>query len=176
MNPAPNHQPRTAASRADGDARMMSRPGTSPNHARNARLGAGKASTGRAPAASAAYLIGFVRARHTAIASIVALPAPTPGRRAPATSPRPVPDHDHGSGALLRPLSPPEPTFHGRQPWTQPFCPPLRSGGVTSGPGAVPPLPGGRAAAPERRGGGPGEGGEGEGHDRGLGPGAEPVG
>src|SRR4249919_1071876 len=87
MNPAPNHQPRTAASRADGDARMMSRPGTSPNHARNARLGAGKASTGRAPAASAAYLIGFVRARHTAIASIVALSAPTPAA-APRYQPR----------------------------------------------------------------------------------------
>ena len=50
MNPAPNHQPRTAGLPRGGDARMSSRPGTSANQARNSRLGAGKASTGSAPA------------------------------------------------------------------------------------------------------------------------------
>ncbi len=54
MNPAPNHQPRTAASRAPGAARISSRPGTSATQASAATPGAGKASTGSAPAASAA--------------------------------------------------------------------------------------------------------------------------
>jgi len=54
MNPAPNHQARTAASRADGAARISSSPGTSTTHASQPRLGAGKASTGSTPAASAA--------------------------------------------------------------------------------------------------------------------------
>src|SRR5689334_21459855 len=77
MNPAPNHQPRAPASRADGDARMRSRPGTSANQARNSRLGAGKASTGRAPATRAAYLAGLVRAGHNAMAPFSRCPEGT---------------------------------------------------------------------------------------------------
>ena len=50
MYPLPSHQPRTAASRADGARRMISRPGTSANHATTDRSGAGKASVGTAPA------------------------------------------------------------------------------------------------------------------------------
>ena len=53
-NPVPNHQPRTAASRADGEARSSSMPGTRPNQATNSRFGAGKASAGSAPATSVA--------------------------------------------------------------------------------------------------------------------------
>lgn len=54
MNPAPNHQPRTAASRAPGDRCISSRPGTRQTHARLPSPAAGKHSTGTAPATSEA--------------------------------------------------------------------------------------------------------------------------
>jgi hypothetical protein len=66
MYPQPSHQPRTAASRADGDRRMISRPGTSPNQATTNRSGAGKASSATAaPVASAAHRAGCRRERGT---------------------------------------------------------------------------------------------------------------
>ena len=51
--PQPSHQPRIAASRADGARWISSSPGTSPNHASGHRLRPGKASRGSAPATSA---------------------------------------------------------------------------------------------------------------------------
>ena len=65
MYPLPSHQPRTAASRADGARRTISRPGTSANHATMDRSGAGKASVGTAPASSAAHRAGRRQARGT---------------------------------------------------------------------------------------------------------------
>ncbi len=53
MNPAPNHQPRTAASRAPPAARISSRPGTSATQAKPARPAPGNVRTGNAPATSA---------------------------------------------------------------------------------------------------------------------------
>lgn len=53
MKPAPNHHPRTAASRPPGARCISSIPGTSATHASQACPGAGKASTGTAPAARA---------------------------------------------------------------------------------------------------------------------------
>src|SRR5262249_11824899 len=79
----------TPASRPDGDMRMRSRPGTSANQARNPRLGAGKASTGRAPAARAAYLAGLVRARHTAMPPFLRCPAGRCALAAPTAGPAP---------------------------------------------------------------------------------------
>src|SRR5258708_25787873 len=52
--PAPNHQPRTAASRQVGAARISSSPGTRPNQARNSRFSEPKASTGKPPASKPA--------------------------------------------------------------------------------------------------------------------------
>src|SRR5437773_4081799 len=230
MNPAPNHQPRTPASRADGDARMRSRPGTSANQARNSRLGAGKASTGRAPATRAAYLAGLVRARHNAMAPFLrcpeggcALAVPSPVRRPaptsagaaecrilakklrnnyvmasvalpsgasripvegpadPAKGSGGIPAKRIGrisvneaSGNLARPIRP-QPGIRRRGGRGTIRCEPSAGGGE-NGSGALPLSPGGRAAAPERAGGGPGERGEGERHDPGLGPGGGPVG
>src|SRR6202044_3304521 len=85
-NPVPNHQPRTAASLADGAERNSSMPGTSPNHATNSRFGAGKASAGSAPATSAAYRAGLVNTRQNATFSIVR-PAPRSRIRSPPSRP-----------------------------------------------------------------------------------------
>ncbi len=82
--PAPSHQPRTAASRADGAARMMRIPGTSPHQPRNSRLSWGKARIGSAPAPSAAYRRGWAKARQTAMTPIVG-----PSGRARTARPHP---------------------------------------------------------------------------------------
>ena len=90
--PAPSHQPRTAASRAPGAARMISIPGTSPHQPRNSRFSPGKARMGSPPAASAAHRAGRVSARHTAAlrrAAMTSIVSPNRGR-APA-GPDPVP-------------------------------------------------------------------------------------
>ncbi|GAA1168071.1 hypothetical protein GCM10009664_39690 [Kitasatospora gansuensis] len=58
MNPAPNHHPRTVASRAVAARRINSSPGTSATHASHPNPAAGKVSTGRAPAADEAYRAG----------------------------------------------------------------------------------------------------------------------
>ena len=84
MKPAPSHQPRTAASRADGAARMMRIAGTSPHQPRNSRFSCGKARAGSAPAASAAYRKGLAKARHTAMTTIV-----SPCRDAGSARPHP---------------------------------------------------------------------------------------
>ena len=85
--PAPNHQPRTAASQAGGRGPDEQQTGHQPAPAEKFQVQRGEGEDGQRPAASAAYRDGWERARHSrrrlvAMTSIVALPGP--GRAAAA--------------------------------------------------------------------------------------------
>ena len=163
--PAPNHQPRIAASRPVGAARSSSSPGTRPHQARNSRLSDGKASTGTAPASKAAYRAGRVK--------LCAKDAPRPRGRVwpapaapPSAWPAPAEPPPAWPGTAAPPSAWPDMVNAARERRTR--CPQgqrvlprapgpgrCRSAPLLARPAGGPPLPRRRlAAAPRRRGGG----------------------
>jgi hypothetical protein len=90
--PAPSHQARTPPSRAVGDLTMSTRPGTSPNQARNSRFASGNVRTRAAPQISApnradlSHLTGLASAlRHRTF-----LLSPRPGPQAQSRPPEKI--------------------------------------------------------------------------------------